>query len=149
MKRSDFLKGLFGTAVVAVIPNESKAIEEKEKEYSFDEVFEVHNKNERLIYPKRDCEIYHKIKELIGSERMLEEKYFTCYLGFNYNLIPVKDKYSISDFMPFVLSTKSYYKKHWSFSEHERGVFFRMFKETPETMYFDTFAGDVRGQYHD
>jgi len=148
MKRSDFFKSIFGAAAVVALPNQLHAVE-SEKEYSFNEIFEIHKGNEKLIYPKRDCEIYQKIKELIGNERILEEKYFTCYLPFRYNFIPVKDKYSISDFMPFILCAKSYYQKHWNFSEHEKGVFFRMFKESPEAMHFDTFAGDVRGQYHD
>lgn len=148
MKRSDFFKSVFGAIAIVTIPNQSQAIEEKEKEYSFDEVFEVHDKNKRLIYPKKDCEVYKKIKELVGHERILEGKYFTCYHGYDYNLIPVKGVYSISDFVPFILATQSYYKKDHCFSEAQKGVFFRMFKETPGTMHFDTFEGDVKGQYH-
>ena len=148
MKRSDFFKSVFGVAAMVALPSQSQAIVEKEKEYTFDELFEVHDKNKILIYPKKDCALYSIIKELIGNERILEGKYFTCYLGYHYNLIPIKEKYSISDFMPFILASKSYYKKNDSFSEAQKGVFFRMIKETDETMHFDVFLGDVRGQYH-
>lgn len=147
MKRVDFLKGFFAAIVTASVPVKSVA-EKKEKEFLFDEIFEIRSGNDRLIYPKKDCELYQKIKELIGKERILEAKYFTCYLGYHSNLIPIKEKYTISDFMPFILATKSYYKKRDCFSEQFRGVFFRMLKETSETMYFDVFLGDVKGQFH-
>jgi len=145
MKRSDFFKSIFGVAAVVALPNQLQATE---SEFSFDEIFEVHEGNERLVYPKKDSKIYRSIKELIGADRILDKKYFTCYLGFHSNVIPIKESYSIADFMPFVLALNSYYKKNDSFSETDKGVFFRMIKETPKTMYFDTFLGDVRGQYH-
>lgn len=157
MKRSDFFKVFFGAIAITAIPNKLQTIEVKEPEqaieaeepgFTFDEIFEIHQGNDLLIYPRSESFIYQKIKELVGNDRILETKYATCYLGYHSVLIPIKERYLLSDFMPFVLATKSYYQKMNSFSEKEKGVFFRMFKETPETMHFDLFLGDVRGQYH-
>lgn len=147
MKRSDFFKSIFGAAAVAALPSQLQAVE-SEREYSFDEIFHQPYNNQDLFYPIPNTFIYNKIKELIGLDRILEGKYFTSYLGFNSNLLPIKGKYSTTDFLPFVLAANSYYQKNCSFAETEQGVFFRMFRESPDTMHFDVFLGNIRGQYH-
>ena len=146
MKRIEFLRSIFSSIAITAIPKNIHPVENQQ--YYFNEIFEIHKGNDRLVYPKKDCDIYKKIKELIGGNRILEERYFTAYLGYHYNLIPVKEKYTIDDFKPFVLSMQSYHHKRESFSEYDKGVFFRLFKETPNTMYFDVFLGDIKGQYH-
>ena len=137
MKRKDFLRSIIGTVAVATIPVKSQATE---KEYRFDEVFEQPCNNDILYYPKKDCELYREIKKHIGTERILEKNYFRAYLGYHYNLIPIKETYTISDFMSFILASNSHYKKNDVFAEYDRGVFFRMIQERcTKTMYFDVF----------
>lgn len=151
MKRSEFFKSVFGAiAITAIpfsaIPNQSKAIE-KEKEFSFDELFHRPYNNNMLCYPKPDTFIYNKIKESIGKERILGCKCFHYYLGVHDVLIPVKEKYTLSDFSPFILCLKSYHKRDRSFSETEKGSFFRMIDEKDGTMHFDLFIGGIKSQY--
>lgn len=146
MKRSDFLKSIFGAAAVVALPNQLHAIKE-EKEYSFDELFKVHDRNKNLIYPIPNTLIYNTIKEKIGLKRILENKYFHYYLGVHDVIIPVKEKYTISDFTPFILCLKSYYKKDDSFAETEKGSFFRMIDDNDGTMHFDLFVGSLKSQY--
>lgn len=137
MKRKDFLRSIIGTVAVAAIPIKSQATEKK---YRFDEVFEQPYKNDILYYPKKDCELYREIKKHIRTERILGEKYFRAYLGYHYNLIPIKETYTISDFMPFILASNSYHNKNDFFAEYDRGVFFRMIQERgTKTMHFDVF----------
>jgi len=146
MKRIEFLKNIFSAIVVTVIPKKLHPI--KDGEYYFNDIFEIHKGNDRLVYPKKDSELYKQIKELIGKDRILEGKYFIAYLGYHYNILPLKEKYTIEDFKPFILSTQSYYHKRENFSEYDKEVFFKLFKETPDTMHFDVFLGDTEGQYH-
>lgn len=140
MKRNTFLKSLIGISVVSAIPVSAV---EKEKEYLFDELFEQPYENEILYYPKKDSELYVEIKRQIGKERILNEKHFRAYLGYHYNLIPIKKSYTISDFMPFILALNSYYHKNNVYAEWDKGVFFRMIRESnTDTMHFDTFLAD-------
>ena len=139
MKRTDFLKSIIGGVAVASIPVKIQAAK-NEKEYRFDEVFHQPYNNENLFYPRKECEIYNEIKKRIGEDRILGKCEFMAYLGFHYNLLPIKETYTISDFTPFILAANSYYKKNDVFAECENGVFFRLIKERgTETMYFDTF----------
>lgn len=146
MKRSDFFKIIFGTAAVVILPNQLQAIE-KDKEYSFNELFKIHDKNNILIYPRPDTFIYNKIKEDIGMERILGRNYFRYYLGIDDVIIPVKEKYTMSDFTPFILCLKSHYKKNHSFAETEKESFFRMIDNRDGTMHFDLFVGSLKSQY--
>lgn len=146
MKRSDFFKSIFGAAAIVALPNQLQAVE-KEKEYSFDELFHRPYNNEILFYPKPETFIYKKIKEEIGTDRILECKHFHYYLGVHDVLILKKEKYTISDFEPFILCLKSYYKKNHSFTETEQKCFFRMIDERNGTMHFDLFVGGLGSQY--
>lgn len=145
MKRLDFFKGLFGAVAISSIPAVSVAVN-KIEHFSFDEFFEQPYNNEILFYPKKDCKLYHLIKEIVGSERILDSKHQGPYLGYHYNLLPIKESYTIEDFKPFALALNSYYSKHNFYSEMDRGVFFRMIKENNNTMHFDTFLGYPNGK---
>jgi hypothetical protein len=140
MKRSDFLKSFLGVIAISAISNHSQAIE-TEDEFLFDELFHKPYNNNRLFYPKPNTSIYNKIKESIGEKRILECRCFHHYLGVNDVIIPIKEKYKFSDFMPFVFCLKSYYKRHDFFSETEQGSFFRMIDDEDNTMHFDLFVG--------
>ena len=146
MKRSDFFKSIFGAAAIVALPNQLQAVE-KEKEYSFDELFHRPYNNEILLYPKPETFIYKKIKEEIGNDRILECKNFHYYLGVNDVIIRKKEKYTIADFEPFILCLNSYYKKNHSFAETEQKSFFRMIDDKNGTMHFDLFAGGLGSQY--
>jgi hypothetical protein len=146
MKRSDFFKSIFGAAAIVALPNQLQAVE-SEKEYSFDELFHRPYNNEILFYPNPETIIYKKIKESIGENRFLECKHFHYYLGVNDVVIPKKEKYTISDFEPFILCLKSHYKKNHSFAETEQKSFFRMIDEKNGTMFFDLFVGGLGSQY--
>jgi hypothetical protein len=146
MKRSDFFKSIFGAAAIVALPNQLQATE-KEKEYSFDELFEVHDKNEILIYPKPNTFIYNKIKEEIGIERILANKHFHYYLGVDDVIIPMKEKYTMDDFAPFIMCLNSYYKKNKLFAETHKQSFFRMISNKNGTMHFDLFVGGLGSQY--
>ncbi len=146
MKRSDFFKSLLGVVAITAIPNQSKAVE-TEKEFSFDELFHRPYNNNILLYPRPNTFIYNKIKESIGKERILECRNFHYYLGVNDVIIPVKEKYTLSDFSPFILCLKSYYRRNNSFAETEKGSFFRMIDNKDDTMHFDLFVGGIKGQY--
>lgn len=142
MKRTDFLKSIIGGVAIAAIPVKLQAAK-NEKEYRFDEVFHQPFNNENLFYPRKECEIYSEIKKRVGENRILDEWKFRAYLGYHENLIPIKETYTISDFMPFILAVNSYYKKNDVFAEWGQGVFFRLIRERgTETMYFDTFLAD-------
>jgi hypothetical protein len=148
MKRIDFFKGFFGAVGIMAIPTIPVVANEIEH-FSFDELFEQPYNNEILFYPKKDCKLYKMIKELVGSERILDSKHEGPYLGYHYNLLVKKESYTIEDFRPFALALNSHYSKRNFYSEKDRGVFFRMIDQKNGTMYFDTFLGypDGKSQY--
>lgn len=137
-----------GTGVITLVPSVTVA-SNKIEQFSFDEIFEQPYNNEILYYPKKDCKLYEMIKEIVGTERILDSKHEGPYLGYHYNLLPIKESYSIEDFKPFALALNSHYSKRNFYSEKDRGVFFRMIKQSDGTMYFDTFLGypDGKSQY--
>lgn len=147
MKRIEFIRNIFGAAVVTAIPNRQYESESQELEFSFDDIFHQHSGNPILFYPNKDSFIYQKIKEQLGNERILPKERFCYYLGVHDVLIPIKDKYRFSDFQPFILCLKSYYKRNNLFSETEQGSFFRMISQKDGTMHFDLFVGKKEGQY--
>ena len=139
MRRLQFIKNLIGAATVATIPKAIAATSNKSI-YTFDELFFRPFPNERLVYPRKECKLYLEIKSKIGENRIVDEKKFAHYYPYHHVAIAVKGSYSIEDFEPLFRALKTHYEKERQFSEYDKGVFFRMIKESPELMHFDLFG---------
>lgn len=140
MKRSDFLRSIFGITTLITVPLQLRT-QSNDIVYSFNELFHFPYSNDRLIYMNSNTDIYKVIKESVGVDRILESKHFKYYLGVYDVVLPIKENYTISDFNPFILCLKSYYKKDETFAEYDQGVFFRMISSGGGLMHFDLFIG--------
>lgn len=139
MKRSEFLRSIFGITALAVIPTQLQA-RSNDIVYSFDELFQFPYNNDRLIYMKPNSDIYKTIKKSINSDRLLGSKHFSYYLSLYDLVLPVKETYTLSDFTPFILSLNSRYRKNITFIEYEQNVFFRLIDNNDGLMNFDLFV---------
>jgi hypothetical protein len=122
MKRSEFFKSIFAAATVSIIPSGVKA--SPEKKYRYDEIFYVSTGNPNLIYPKVDSDIYKEIRKVV-EDRLVDN--FGYYLPKHDVLLPIKDEYTISDFIPFMLVLENI--QYSSFIEYEHESFFRFIKD--------------------
>ena len=139
MKRRNFLKTfLTGLATIPFYSTLlSKDSENINKEYFFDDLFIVHENNNKLIYPKKDSILYKKITENM-SNRINSN--VTTYLGVYDLSFPIKDKYTIDEFM----SIKYYFEsKKTSYSNSNLyDVIFRFIKDGEDKMHLDVFKSN-------
>lgn len=115
----------------------SKDSENIKEEYSFDDLFIVHQNNNKLIYPKKNSILYKKITENISSRINSNA---TVYFGVYDLSFPIKDKYTIDEFM----SIKYYFEsKKASYSNSNLyDVIFRLIKDGEDKMHLDVFKSN-------
>ena len=128
MKRSEFFKSIFAAGALTILPGAKTKSECNAKIYKFDDIFHVHDGNPNLVYPKVDSEIYVMLKKAVG-ERLVDEKHFSAYFHMGDVILPVKEEYTINDFVPMVLALHNVYRNDILFSEYEQGSFFRFIKK--------------------
>lgn len=109
--RRNFLKKLLGatTAIAAsslpIIGKESLNENKKNHdEYTIDDLFTQCDGNEDLFYLKNDSWLDKEIKTTIG-DKYVDKKYFSFYKPI-FVPLPIKEKYTKDDFLPFILTLK-------------------------------------------
>lgn len=134
MNRLSFIrKMVFGSVAVAV---SHKSLASNTEEYSFDDIFYVHNGNNILIYPKYDSVFYNRLKESFGHRIAYDRP--VVYLPENKLSIPYKDKYRWEDLLPIKYYFECVYQKHQKYAI-QNNVIFRFIRNGDDRMYLETF----------
>lgn len=92
MNRKDFLKLAFlvvGSAIPASSDNSDHRV------YLFDELFTVWPGNDRLIYPKKESDLYAKVEEMTGDR--LDTSVGCVYHPEHKVSLPIKDSYTMAE----------------------------------------------------
>lgn len=139
MNRISFLKKLFvggSTAIIApqLLANEPKAVTDV---FSFNELFIIHDGNDRLIYPKKESAVYEEIKKSF-VERLDLSKHHT-YLPVHHLAIPIKDNYKMEDFLPVKYYFECVYGQMNKYTIEGYGVSYRFIKDTDDRMHLEVF----------
>ena len=106
-------------------------------EFTFDELFIIHNGNNILIYPKKDSLVYKEIQKTF-IERLDLKKGHT-YLPVHHLSIPVKEVYTIEDFLPVKYYFESVYGKMSKYTVEGYGVSYRFVKDGSDRMHLEVF----------
>lgn len=106
MERRNFIKKLFGFSLGAAAMATVPAIAKTDDEYTIDDLFDACSGNSELFYLKTDSWIEKEIKSILG-DRLVDEKYFSCYYPVFNCYLPIKEKYTKEDFETFFLFVKS------------------------------------------
>lgn len=135
MKRLQFLKNLFTLTATATLAPSLLASTELKSEYTFNELFTIWPKNERLIYPNKDSSFYKNIEDILGDR--ITDSYPT-YLPVHQLMIPIKEKYSFDELKPIIFYFENVYSRNQKFGS-SHGVVFRMIKDYSDRMHLDVF----------
>lgn len=136
MKRKTFIKTILGTGLLSFIPISIFSKNKLKNEYTFDELFTRLKLNEQLVYPKTDTDVYKKIIETIGEDRIIENG-FKYFLGRHDLLLPVKDVYTMEDFNSFIFFLEN--AKQLKFSSGKNDMVFRLVDNLNGFMHYDLF----------
>lgn len=136
MNRKSFLKTLFaGGAAVVVAPQ--LLATEPNKEFSFDELFIVHDGNNRLIYPRAESTIYKEIQKSFIESLDLSKHH--TYLPVHHLSIPIKDRYKFEDFLPVKYYFECVYGMNDKYTVEGYGVSYRFIRDASDRMHLEVF----------
>jgi len=139
MKRVSFLKKLFAGGAAAIVAPNLLANDPKmaNKEFSFNEIFIVHDGNNRLIYPKKESIFYQQVFETFKSRLDLSKHH--TYLPVHSLSIPVKDVYMWEDFLPIKYYFECVYGEMQKYTTEGYGVCYRFIKDKLDRMHLEVF----------
>lgn len=136
MKRISFLKSLLGGIAIVTSKPFTSPISKVKKKFTFDEIFNTWEGNRNLIYPKKDSQIYKMLEEIFFNKTVLNTT--PVYVGVHSLQLPVKNKYTVEDFLPVKLYFESRYCENNRYAL-EQDVVFMFIKDTPYSMHLETF----------
>ena len=142
MKRLQFIKSLFGTAVASIIPAPVIAKPE-EKKFAHDDIFYRPYNNNNLLYFKKDSVVYRMLENRL-KDRIVDAAKFRCYLPKHAFTLLRKEEYALSDFEPLVAMLNGYYERNDRYALYEKNTFLRMiYQKENDSYYPDLFLAQI------
>lgn len=144
MKRTNFIKNIFGSVALLVASPTLLNAKETKEIFTFDEIFQRSDGNDILIYFRAEHKVYKYIKDNVSGNRIVPSKQFSAYLPKLQVLIPIKETYTIDDFEMLIISLNGVYLKNDKFSEYGAdNTFLRLiigkYDDFPNAMYLELF----------